>query len=108
MEDEEDGQFSDIDDLEGDEAVAHKLELAKLAEQDPEFFQYLQENDKELLDFAVDEEGRDEDVEMDGGADGESEEEGVKAPVLTKEILRKWQKGIVEVRIRKHHVASQA
>ena len=72
----------------------HKMELAKLAEQDPEFFKYLQENDQELLDFDVDE--SDEDVEMDD--DAEVDEDDVKGPVLTKEILRKWQKGLLQVR----------
>lgn len=91
-------QFSDIDDLESDEAQAHKIELAKLAEQDPEFYKYLQDNDKELLDFDVEARSDDEeDIDMDGGDVSDKENEDTKAPVLTKEILRKWQKGILEV-----------
>lgn len=37
-----------------DELDAHKNELKALAEKDPEFYKYLQENDAELLDFAED------------------------------------------------------
>ena len=72
------------------------MELEKLAEQDPEFFKYLQENDKELLDFDVDEDD-DEDLDVDEDGMDEDEEEEAKAPVLTKEILRRWQKALLEV-----------
>ncbi|KAA1466846.1 Noc2-domain-containing protein [Dentipellis sp. KUC8613] len=88
--------FASVDDLDDhDEGAAHLQELSKLAEKDPEFYKYLQENDRELLDFdptaAVedsDEEGEDEDVEMDEG----------KTPVLTKQILQKWQKALLDKR----------
>lgn len=33
------------------EAKRHKADLEVLKEQDPEFYQYLQQTDKELLDF---------------------------------------------------------
>lgn len=77
-----------------DEGQAHLLELSKLAEKDPEFYKYLEENDRELLDFdpdtmanAQEEDAMDEDV-------GEEEEE---TPTLTKEHLRQWQKALLEV-----------
>jgi len=36
----------------GDDADAHKEQLAALADKDPEFYKYLKDNDAELLDFA--------------------------------------------------------
>lgn len=36
----------------GDETAAHRNDLKAMAEKDPEFYKYLQENDPELLDFA--------------------------------------------------------
>lgn len=49
-----------------DAAESHTAALAALSKTDPEFFAYLQENDKELLEFGmdVDDDGEDE----DGGA----------------------------------------
>ncbi|CBX97647.1 hypothetical protein IAQ61_001140 [Plenodomus lingam] len=38
----------------GDDADAHKEQLAGLASKDPDFYKYLKENDAELLDFAED------------------------------------------------------
>lgn len=70
------------------------MELSKLAEKDPEFYKYLQENDRELLNFnpnAV--QDRDEDM-----SDAEDEESKA-IPALTKDILQKWQKALLEVRL---------
>ena len=83
------------------------------------FFKYLQENDAELLDFdgegsAAEDSVAGEDASEDGESEsdvemeetgkkgkGKAKEVKVKAvPVLTKEILRSWQKGILEVRYR--------
>lgn len=38
----------------GDDAEAHKEQLAELQKKDPEFYKYLKDNDAELLDFAED------------------------------------------------------
>lgn len=63
-----------------------------LAEKDPEFYKYLQENDKELLEFDPNAMEANEDVD-----DVEDEDEADVTPVLTKEILQVWQKAILEV-----------
>lgn len=74
------------------------FELAQLAEKDPEFYQYLQENDRELLEFnatqASDNEMDDEDDVMDEEGD---EEEGDELPILTTDILKTWQRALLEV-----------
>jgi nucleolar complex protein 2 len=68
-------------------------ELSKLAEKDPEFYKYLQENDAELLNFDPDTMAIDSDEEE---ADTKGAKDG-KAPVLTSRILREWQKALLEV-----------
>ncbi|KAI0830150.1 Noc2-domain-containing protein [Trametes gibbosa] len=89
--------FADVDDLE-DEGEAHLVELAKLAEKDPEFYKYLQENDRELLDFNLaDAQAAVDDEDEDDEDDEDPMEEDI-TPVLTKEILRKWQKALLEHR----------
>ncbi|EKM52618.1 uncharacterized protein PHACADRAFT_100037 [Phanerochaete carnosa HHB-10118-sp] len=83
--------------VDDDEGAAHLHELSKLAEKDPEFYTYLQENDKELLEFDPD--------SMDANEDGDDEyeeevedEEMASVPELTKNILQNWQKAILEHR----------
>lgn len=85
-----------------DDVAAHKFELAQLAEKDPEFFKYLQENDKELLDFDLGADAEDDDMEdrSDGEDDGM-----VEVPVLTINVLRKWQKTLLEVRVPRFRVS---
>ena|ERR1700754_5108157 len=73
---------------------SHKLELAKLAEKDPEFFKYLQENDKELLEFDSDAESE---IEEDERIEEDEESKGERTPELTKEELNRWQKSLLEV-----------
>ncbi|KAI0776831.1 Noc2-domain-containing protein [Trametes elegans] len=91
--DDDNESFADVDDLE-DEGEAHLMELSKLAEKDPEFYKYLQENDRDLLEFSMNE-AREEDAEED---EDEAMEEEVEIPVLTKEILQRWQKALLEHR----------
>lgn len=131
----EDDDLADLDGDDEDEPVSneqHIADLKALAEKDPEFFKYLQENDAELLDFggegaeeSSDEEMEDAQEEQDDEDDEDSEDEdsGKKSkkgkgkekelairqtPVLTKEILKSWQTAIITVgsppslRIRAH------
>ena len=79
-----------------DEGKAHMLELAQLAEKDPEFYKYLQENDRELLEF----EDGEEDISVDEEEEGPEVPED-KVPRLTMAILKKWQKALLEVRFRR-------
>lgn len=87
-------------------------ELSVLAEKDPEFYKYLQENDRELLEFdpGVAGAAADSDEDEDGGfdmdtRDGDAMEEDT-LPVLTKDMLTKWQKAILEVSSVSYNVVS--
>ncbi|KAF9048039.1 Noc2-domain-containing protein [Hymenopellis radicata] len=100
MDDDEDdiddgASFADVDDLDDDEGQNHLLELSKLAETDPEFYKYLQENDKELLDFDASKMDGPEDEDMEDAADIADTQ---RRPPLTNGIIRKWQKGLLEHR----------
>jgi len=72
------------------------VELSKLAEKDPEFYKYLQENDQELLKFDLNDGGdqSDEDLDMDTGI---PEDEVEQTPRLTAETLMGWQRALLEV-----------
>ena len=113
MDEDDAASFASIDDLEGefpyimpyeltraslldDEGKTHFMELSKLAEKDPEFYKYLQENDQELLKFDPNDE-KDEaetDLEMEAGI---LEDEEKQTPILTATTLKGWQKALLEV-----------
>jgi nucleolar complex protein 2 len=80
-----------------DDANAHKEQLAALAEKDPEFYNYLKENDAELLEFEEDADL----AEIDALSASEDEhaprkkqkpgkEEAGAQNEVTKELVKKW------------------
>lgn len=85
---EDDDDLDEVDDIE--DAEAHAQDLAQLAEKDPEFYKYLQENDQELLHF-----GQDEDEEEEEDEEKEEEED---ERLLTMDMLQQWQKSLLRHR----------
>ena len=87
------------------EEERHRLSLAALKEKDPEFYKYLEENDKALLDFGEDdddeEEDDDETAEASALLDKKSKKgkEKAKSKVIpvTKDLLKEWQKQMLKV-----------
>ncbi|KAJ7041198.1 Noc2-domain-containing protein [Mycena alexandri] len=95
----DDASFASLDELD-EEGETHLEELSKLAEKDPEFYKYLQENDQELLNFNPNTAGA-EDSEDDDEAPADGDDpmgEAAHTPILTKTILRNWQKSLLEHR----------
>lgn len=82
------------------EEEEHEEELAKLAEKDPEFYEYLQNNDKALLDFKPTNplDAMSDDEEEDDEEEEEAEEEVREAKVspakteITLQLVREWSK----------------
>ena len=81
------GGGDDEDDSGDEEAMtlkgslsAHKADLAALADKDPDFYKFLQENNQELLEFAEDDDGEDDEEEGENedtdGEDSEGRETG--------------------------------
>ena len=85
----------------GSDIDKHKSELEELKKQDPEFFNFLKQNDQDLLKFGEDDE-EDEDEEEEGGEDAKEDgedngedddeqedpaEDGKKKRELTKEYI---------------------
>ncbi|KAK3624610.1 Nucleolar Complex 2 protein [Elasticomyces elasticus] len=101
-----DGEVSGSEDSEGDDD--HKQQLDALAENDPEFHKYLQENEPELLDGELAEigdlsDGSDEPKrkkqkkQKKGEAeDSDDEMEGAGKNELDKATVKRWQKALTE------------
>ncbi|CAI5002466.1 CPS_HP_G0127580.mRNA.1.CDS.1 [Saccharomyces cerevisiae] len=92
---------SDEDSSSSEEEEDMGQSMAKLAEKDPEFYKYLEENDKDLLDFAgtnpldgIDSQDEDEDAERNSNIEEKSEQmELEKEKIeLSLKLVRKWKK----------------
>ncbi|KAF8182875.1 Noc2p family-domain-containing protein [Pholiota molesta] len=88
----DDGSFASVDDL---DAYHGTRETRR---ERPRILQYLQENDKELLDFNADELAE-ADLSDEQDEDGDvSMEEEEQVPILTKDHLRQWSKSLLQQR----------
>ncbi|KAM0950150.1 putative nucleolar complex protein [Dioscorea sansibarensis] len=75
-------------------AKEHKDELQRLQEKDPEFYQYLKDFDKELLDFNDEEFDDDEGIDVD---DTEPQADDIQKPLakaITSEMIDTWCKAV--------------
>lgn len=62
----EDESISESD-IEGSEGIDHKKALEKLKNTDPEFYKFLEENDKSLLEFNIDDDNISSEEDGDDG-----------------------------------------
>jgi len=98
---------SEPDNESGDELEDHKAQINALAEKDPEFYKYLQENDAELLQFpdddaleAIGELSEDDEAPQRKKAKSHSEDDSEHEDKIENEVTRamveKWRKSMSE------------
>mmetsp|Transcript_4160 Transcript_4160/g.11330 ORF Transcript_4160/g.11330 Transcript_4160/m.11330 type:complete len:859 (+) Transcript_4160:60-2636(+) len=91
--DEDDNENSDDEDLEAAEERM-KAQMSKLTQSDPEFHEFLQENEQSLLEFGDDEEGAEE-----PDSDDEVTKRGAPSSIeLTFAELKKLEKGVFKAK----------
>lgn len=75
-----------------EEMLSHKKALESLKEKDPEFFEYLQKNDKELLEFDDDDVGDIEDILAEDDDAEDNDEDDNEDINLTVSKINEWKK----------------
>ena len=91
-----DAEASAATDQEEDEDEEdHQGQLKALAEKDPEFYKFLQQNDADLLEFSEDEEGPNKDDERPGKKQKRSADGG--AIDVTTDMVKKWKSAMIEL-----------
>ncbi|KAF8890669.1 Noc2-domain-containing protein [Infundibulicybe gibba] len=93
----DDASFASVDELDED-GEDHLQELSKLAEKDPDFYKYLQENDRELLDFDPTSNPTLDDLDSDDIQSDDDAMTDARMPILTNAQILKWQKALLEQR----------
>ena len=77
------------------EIAAHKAQLEKLKQSDPEFYEYLAATDKELLQFGGEDDDDEEEEEEEIEEEEEEEEDGQKEAKQGRAVAQQQQKGVV-------------
>ncbi|KAJ1330710.1 hypothetical protein BSLG_009162 [Batrachochytrium salamandrivorans] len=80
---------------EDEDAMTHMQQMELLKKKDPKFYQYLKENDQELLDFAASDDD-DDDQDKDGSDAGTSDDESGSAILVTPAMVREWRTRIAK------------
>ncbi|XP_065889792.1 nucleolar complex protein 2 homolog [Dysidea avara] len=90
-------------------AATHKSDLANLAQSDPEFYQFLLSEDRELLEFNEDDVSDDlnqsDEAEDLNQSDDEATTLVTKKGIVTQQMVKKWEKSITKDGVSSHHIS---